>query len=267
MTEGATTVSARDGRRSPAPEQEATAVERPARRGPYRNGIRTREQIIAQAMTAFSQRGFHGSSARQIAAAVGISPAALQRHFGSKDELLSAVLASWALQTADAQGSEPGQGLEHWTSQHRVMQYHVAHRGLLQLFIRFASEASDPDHPARAFMVPRYEGLLNVFAGELVRAAERGQIAPITPDEAMREARSLFAFMDGIEIQWLLDPDVNIVAEFDAYLAHTIARLRGPVPPGEAALPGSDEPAHDEAAHDEAVPDEAAHDEVASASR
>lgn len=226
------------------------ADERAGRRGPYRNGLRTREQIIAQAMTAFSQRGFHGSSARQIAAAVGISPAALQRHFESKDELLSAVLASWARQTADAQGFSKAHGLERWLSQREVMQYHEEHRGLLQLFIRLAAEATDADHPARAFMVPRYTELLQRFADDLVRAAERGQIAPIAPDEALREARSLFAFMDGIEIQWMLDPEVDMVAELDRYLAHTIARLGGTVPPRAPDRPApvrsSDEPAPDE---------------------
>ena len=229
----------RDGRRGPSDQQTGTPAERPARRGPYRNGLRTREQIIAQAITAFSQRGFHGSSARQIAAAVGISPAALQRHFGSKDELLSAVLASWALQTADAQGSADVHGLDRWTSQHRVMEYHVAHRGLLQLFIRLAAEAADADHPARAFMVPRYAGLLRTFATDLERAAAGGRILPITPDEAMREARALFAFMDGIEIQWLLDPAVDIVGEFDRYLAQTLTRLGA----DRADTPTPDEPA------------------------
>lgn len=223
-------MSARDGRRSPSPEQTGTPDERPARRGPYRNGLRTREHIIAQAMTAFSQRGFHGSSARQIAAAVGISPAALQRHFGSKDELLSAVLASWARQTANAQGAPDIHGLERWTSQHRVMEYHVAHRGLLQLFIRFAVEAADAEHPAREFMLRRYADLLTAFAADLERAAEDGRIFPITPDEAMREARALFAFMDGIEIQWLLDPTVDMVGEFDRYLAQTLARLGAATP-------------------------------------
>lgn len=224
-------MSGRDGRPRPPRQEAEPARDRQGRRGPYRNGLRTREQIIAQAMAAFSQRGFHGSSARQIAAAVGISPAAIQRHFDSKDELLSAVLRSWAEQTAAAQGATHLEGLERWASQHNVMEYHLEHRGLLQLFIRLAAEATDAEHPAREFMAPRYGELVDDFAGDLVRAGETGQLAPISWDEARTEARALFAFMDGIEIQWMLDPSLDLVGEFDAYLARTFARLGCRKPP------------------------------------
>jgi AcrR family transcriptional regulator len=206
------------------------AGERPAR-GPYRNGRRTREQIIATAMTAFSQRGFHGSSTRQIAAAVGISPAAIQRHFDSKDDLLAAVLETWAAQTEDAQGLARLESLERWASLHQVMEYHVQHRGLLQFFIMLVSEATDPDHPARAYMAPRYQRNAGEFATALLQAADESLIAPLTEAAARREARALWAFMDGIEIQWLLDPELDMVAEFDAYLEHVFARLGAAGPP------------------------------------
>ena len=75
-----------------------------------------------------------------------------------------------------------------------------------------------------------YELGPDAFADDLVLAAADGEISPITPDEAMGEARALFAFMDGIEIQWLLDPTVDMVGEFDRYLARTLARLGAVVP-------------------------------------
>lgn len=201
-------------------------------RGPYRNGLRTREQIIATAMTSFSQRGYHGSSTRQIAAAVGISPAAILRHFGSKDELLAAVIESWADQTAEVQSADERlTGLRRWLAQHEVMAYHTEHRGLLQLFVMLASESTDADHPARAYMAARYHTIVESFAADLVRAARDGDIDPITEPDALREARAMFAYMDGIELQWLLDPGIDMVGEFDAYLAQTLARLGWAGPP------------------------------------
>src|SRR5665647_845467 len=181
--------------------------------------------IAAQATAAFSQRGYNGSSARQIAAAVGITPAAILRHFDSKDELLAAVLKSWAEQTTAAQGDAAIDGLGFWIAQHRAMSYHMEHPGLLQLFIVLAVEASNVDHPARAFMVPRYRHTTDELADHLLSAAARGDIDPIHREDAQWEARALIAYMDGIELQWLFDPRIDLVAEIDRYLSTTFARL------------------------------------------
>jgi AcrR family transcriptional regulator len=45
-------------------------------------------RILLAAVTAFSERGFHGTTTREIAAQVGMSPAALYVHFGSKEDVL-----------------------------------------------------------------------------------------------------------------------------------------------------------------------------------
>ena len=54
------------------------------RRGPYRTGIRRREQIIDAATAVFAEYGYAGGSVRTIAERVGVSPASLLQHFGSK---------------------------------------------------------------------------------------------------------------------------------------------------------------------------------------
>jgi AcrR family transcriptional regulator len=178
-------------------------------------------------MASIAERGFHGTSLRSVAAAVGISPAALLRHFGSKDELLTAVLNSWAEQTDDLQANlSARRGLSRWTVQHEVMTYHTERRGFLQVFITLAADATSPEHPARPYMVPRYEHAVDYFAGSLIEAAQDGEIPPITEDQARHEARALMAFMDGIEIQWLLDPAIDMVQETDLFLEHTLDRLR-----------------------------------------
>ena len=61
-------------------------------RGPYRTGIRRREQIIATAITVFGEYGYAGGSIRTIADRVGVSHVTLLQHFGTKEGLLTAVL-------------------------------------------------------------------------------------------------------------------------------------------------------------------------------
>jgi AcrR family transcriptional regulator len=47
-----------------------------------------RTRLLAAAIEAFSAKGFHGTTTRDIAAAAGMSPAALYVHHRSKEELL-----------------------------------------------------------------------------------------------------------------------------------------------------------------------------------
>lgn len=48
----------------------------------------TRARLLEAAVTAFAEKGFHGTTTRDIAAAAGMSPAALYVHHKSKEELL-----------------------------------------------------------------------------------------------------------------------------------------------------------------------------------
>ncbi|MBM0127349.1 TetR/AcrR family transcriptional regulator [Pimelobacter simplex] len=48
----------------------------------------TRARLLEAAVTAFSEKGFHGTTTRDIASAAGMSPAAVYVHHRSKEELL-----------------------------------------------------------------------------------------------------------------------------------------------------------------------------------
>ena len=48
----------------------------------------TRARLIEAAIAAFAEKGFHGTTTRDIAAGAGMSPAALYVHHRSKEELL-----------------------------------------------------------------------------------------------------------------------------------------------------------------------------------
>jgi AcrR family transcriptional regulator len=51
-----------------------------------------RRQILQVAMSLFSQRGFRGTTTREIAQAAGVSEAMVFRHFANKQELYSAII-------------------------------------------------------------------------------------------------------------------------------------------------------------------------------
>ena len=55
-------------------------------------GDERREQILRTAVSLFSQRGFKGTTTKEIAKVAGVSEAMVFRHFASKDELYGAIL-------------------------------------------------------------------------------------------------------------------------------------------------------------------------------
>ena len=55
-------------------------------------GGERRRQILRLAVRLFSQRGFRGTTTKEIALAAGVSEAMVFRHFATKEELYSAIL-------------------------------------------------------------------------------------------------------------------------------------------------------------------------------
>ena len=55
-------------------------------------GEERRSQILSVAVSLFSQRGFRGTTTKEIAHAAGVSEAMVFRHFATKEELYAAIL-------------------------------------------------------------------------------------------------------------------------------------------------------------------------------
>jgi AcrR family transcriptional regulator len=55
-------------------------------------GEERRSQILAVAVSLFSDRGFRGTTTKEIAQAAGVSEAMVFRHFATKEELYAAIL-------------------------------------------------------------------------------------------------------------------------------------------------------------------------------
>jgi AcrR family transcriptional regulator len=56
------------------------------------NGEERRSQILEVAVSLFSERGFRGTTTKEIAHAAGVSEAMVFRHFANKEELYAAIL-------------------------------------------------------------------------------------------------------------------------------------------------------------------------------
>jgi AcrR family transcriptional regulator len=74
-------------------DPEATEVDRPARRR-RRSGKEVEAEVIAAAVKLFAERGFEGTTMREVAVRSGIHEPTLYRHYPSKDALFDAAILS-----------------------------------------------------------------------------------------------------------------------------------------------------------------------------
>jgi len=192
-------------------------------RGPYRTGIQTRRMLVENAVRVFGERGFRGGSLRMIAESVGAPASQIVNHFGSKHGLLVAVLDHW-----DALQVDEGavHGLAYVQTLRTRIAYSRENPAWVGFFLTLGSEATAVDHPAHDYFVRRYARIADRLQSEIEQAANDGDIAPIAPAVARVEAQRLSAMMDGLQLQWLLDPGLDLVAAFDDYLDAVIDRWR-----------------------------------------
>ncbi|MDT0395705.1 MULTISPECIES: TetR/AcrR family transcriptional regulator [Streptomyces] len=176
----------------------------------YPKGERRRAQIIEAAFTAFGQVGYRNASMVQLAAACGVSRAGLLHHFPTKEALLEAVLAQRELQDdahffnsgAAAQAAEDG--LEYFAGLIRLLAHNQENPTIVSLFAVLSSEATAPDHPARPYFVARYDRVRREAQTALENLSRRGLLRSHVDAEYL--PASLLAMIDGLQVQWLLDP-------------------------------------------------------------
>ncbi len=83
-----------------------------------------------------------------------------------------------------------------------IVQHNSAEPGLVRLFVAMSAESTATDSPARFFFTDRYRKLRAGIAADIRRQQDDGTIAA-----DVDAASVLIAAADGLQIQWLLDPD------------------------------------------------------------
>ncbi len=175
----------------------------------YAKGIARRAAIIETATGLFGRNGFRGATMVQIAEACGISRAGLLHHFPTKEGLLLAVLRERDRRDharLAPRGDGPGRdALAQLNDLVALVEHNATIPAIVNLFAVLSAEAGDPGHPAHEFFVRRYAASRANFEHTLVLARERGILLPAVDPVVL--AVELVALMDGLQVQWLMDPD------------------------------------------------------------
>ena len=165
-----------------------------------------REEILQEASKLFGVHGFRGTSLASIAEAVDLTEPGLLHYFPSKANLLQSVLEyrdqqdekkyAALIQPENSHLPEIFEALEDLVIENETRP------GLVRLFTVLVGESIRYDHPSHDYFVNRYDQIREALSYYL-REAEK-----IPEDVDIDQLSSLiFAVMDGLQIQWLLDPE------------------------------------------------------------
>ena len=163
-----------------------------------------RAQILDEAVRVIGRSGYHGFTVLELAKRCGVTNGALLYYFGSKEQLLAAVLEEHDQRLADA-ALAPSQEVPSEQAEDEpprgdcsraavlarlrpLIERAAADPELTHLQAVLQQEALDPAHPAHGYFEARERSVLEAFA------------RIVAPHVAARE---LFAMMQGLEQRWL----------------------------------------------------------------
>ncbi|AKJ13420.1 TetR family transcriptional regulator [Streptomyces incarnatus] len=169
-----------------------------------------RAEIVGAALEVIAERGYRGASLAAVAERVGLTQQGLLHYFPTKEALLVAVL-----QERDRWDAVPD-------SQWRVdllaslVEYNAMRPAIIQTFSALLGESVTEGHPARAYFTERYARVRASMTSVLRTAYGDRLPNGLTPE---RTAPLLVAVMDGLQYQWLLDPEsVDMPGTFRDFL-------------------------------------------------
>lgn len=154
-----------------------------------------RARLLTAAIEAFSAKGFHGTTTRDIAAAAGMSPAALYVHHRSKEELLHLICREGhdrTLALCEAAVAEGGTCVEQLDRLIEQFVLHHAENHISARIVNYEMSALTDDHQVEITELRRR--IDRVVRDLLERGAAAGEFS--TPDPVMTASALLSLGID-----------------------------------------------------------------------
>jgi AcrR family transcriptional regulator len=180
-----------------------------------------REMILHAAIACFARDGFHKTTMSDIATQAGVSDGLAYRYFSGKEEIIQEAvrLVSGPGQLVDVGVLDTGDpnAMLQLLYRSSFERFQIPGRGTtLRLRFRAWAEALD-DEDLRNEVVDRWGHHTAVVERLLVEVQEQGRIPTGLDPTAI--ARVLLAMHDGLDLQWSLDPTLDLDACRDVVMA------------------------------------------------
>ncbi|KAB7789145.1 TetR-type transcriptional regulator [Bifidobacterium cebidarum] len=177
-----------------------------------------RSEIAQAAVRLVGEKGYYGTSLKDVAAAVGMSQPGLLHYIGNKEGLLSMLVTDSydASGTPDdfmasgLPGSDPDRLL--FPSYLRyLVRYNAQRREMVRLYMNLESEAFSPEHPLFDYFENRPEAVWDHYCRyPWVIPEQLGSW-----EESMKPVvRLCIEAMDGVQLRWMRQPPVDLYDEW-----------------------------------------------------
>jgi AcrR family transcriptional regulator len=191
--------------------------------------IERRAEIIAAAIRVLARDGLAETTTRKIAAEAGLNQATLRYYFGSKDDLLFAVLQDMMRVTREItfESTWMGKGVRETLSESiRAFWAHVEEMPELQI-MQYELTLYSLRHPESAWIArQQYDGYSAVVETLLQHLFETTHQSCAIPVSEL--ARFIIGGVDGLILQFISDRDTaRARRDLDHLLAATIALAEG----------------------------------------
>ena len=166
----------------------------------------SREKIIQAATEFFARQGFRGAKIADIAKAANLTEPGLLHHFPSKTYLLMEVLRERdRIDSERLRATLQKDGSHFLEAATELVEHNETVPGLVRLFTLLVAESISPDHPAHEFFIQRYQRERERMAKVIAQTQQAGEVRGDIPAETL--VVLVFAVMDGLQVQWLLEPE------------------------------------------------------------
>jgi AcrR family transcriptional regulator len=187
-------------------------------------GIARKELIVDVATRFLARNGARGTTLGEIAAEAGVSQAGLLYHFSTKDELLHAVLDRRD-EFEDAllwgEGADPGLRIFEIIAE--IVRSWAERPEIVGLVAVLVAENVGYDGPLRPRLASKYRLTVDRIASTLSAAQLRGEIR--TEVDVQLKSIEILAFLSGLEMAWLVSPDIPAAAAAAQWATHQVAAL------------------------------------------
>lgn len=182
------------------------------RAGSYEKGVARRQEILDRAIEVFRERGADGTSLRRIAQMIGVSHAALLHYFDSREQLLVAVYEH-AESQRDTSEDKSESGVDVLVQAAKI---NVGVPGMVELYTTLVAAALAAEGtPSNIFFRDRFARVRNDLAERFAAEQAAGRLRD---DVEPADMAALFvAASDGLQIQWLLEPSVELERTLETF--------------------------------------------------
>ncbi len=176
-----------------------------------------KKEIVAAASRLIGEKGYYGTSLKDIADEIGMSQPGLLHYIGNKERLLSLLVTD----NYDQEGTPgdfsrsglPGSdsdGMNFPAYLRFLVRYNAQRRSMLQLYMVLESEGFSPEHPLHEYFEERPNLVWEHYS------KYQWNIPPEVGGWGnMRQTvRMCLEAMDGIQLRWMRKPPVDLYDEW-----------------------------------------------------